>query len=44
MLNELGEYFTGYAKRSGHGELLDIIGSKLPEALNNLDNMQNASP
>jgi len=39
MLNELGEYFTGYAKRSGHGELLDIIGSSLPEALNNLDNM-----
>jgi len=39
MLNELGEYFTGYAKRSGHGELLDIIGSNLPEALDNLDNM-----
>src|SRR3972149_7305550 len=33
LLNELGEYFTGYAKRSGHGELLDIIGSSLPEAL-----------
>ena len=30
---------TGYAQRSGHGELLDIIGSNLPEALNNLDNM-----
>jgi hypothetical protein len=39
LLNELGEYFTGYAKRSGHGELLDIIGSNLPEALDNLDNM-----
>jgi hypothetical protein len=39
MLNELGEYFTGYAKRSGHGELLDIIGNNLPEALDNLDNM-----
>ena len=33
LLNELGEYFTGYAKRSGHGELLDIIGSNLPETL-----------
>jgi hypothetical protein len=39
MLNELGEYFTGYVQRSGHGELLDIIGSNLPEALNILDNM-----
>jgi hypothetical protein len=34
-----GDYFVGYAKRSGHGELLDIIGSSLPEALDNLDNM-----
>jgi hypothetical protein len=39
LLDDIGEYFTGYAKRSGHGELLDIIGGSLPEALNNLDNM-----
>jgi len=37
--DEFGDYFVGYAKRSGHGELLDIIGSSLPEALDNLDNM-----
>jgi hypothetical protein len=31
--------FHRYAKRSGHGEVPDIIGKSLPEALNNLDNM-----
>jgi hypothetical protein len=39
MADEFGDYFVGFAKRSGHGELLDIIGSTLPEALDNLDNM-----
>jgi hypothetical protein len=33
ILDEIGEYSTGYAQRSGHGEFLDIIGSSLPAAV-----------
>jgi heme-NO-binding protein len=38
-LDDIGEYWIGFALRSGYGELLAIIGKSLPEALNNLDNM-----
>jgi heme-NO-binding protein len=38
-LDRIGEYWIGFALRSGYGELLSLIGTNLPEALNNLDNM-----
>jgi hypothetical protein len=39
LMDRLGEYFVDFTRRSGYGELLQIIGTTLPEALNNLDNM-----
>jgi Haem-NO-binding len=39
MLEAIGEYFVQFARRSGYGDLLDVIGTTVPEALTNLDNM-----
>lgn len=39
LMDNVGEYFVGFARHSGYGELLQIIGTTLPETLSNLDNM-----
>jgi len=39
LMEDVGEYFVGFALHSGYGELLRIIGTTLPETLSNLDNM-----
>lgn len=39
MLEAIGEYWIQFAQRSGYGDLLQVIGTTLPEALTNLDNM-----
>ena len=39
LLVELGEYWIGFAERSGYGELMEVLGNDLFEALQNLDNM-----
>jgi hypothetical protein len=39
LLEELGEYWISFAERSGYGELMEILGNDLFEALQNLDNL-----
>jgi hypothetical protein len=39
VLDAIGEYWIRFAERSGYGDLLHVIGTTLPEALTNLDNM-----
>lgn len=39
LMDNVGEYFVDFARHSGYGELMQIIGTTLPEALSNLDNM-----
>jgi hypothetical protein len=39
LLEELGEYWIGFAQRSGYGDLMDVLGDDLFEALQNLDNL-----
>lgn len=39
VLEAIGEYWIQFAQRSGYGDLLQVIGTTLPEALSNLDNM-----
>jgi hypothetical protein len=39
LLEELGEYWIGFAERSGYGELMEVLGNDLFEALQNLDNL-----
>lgn len=39
ILEAMGEYWIRFAQRSGYGDLLRVIGTTLPEALTNLDNM-----
>ena len=39
LLVELGEYWIGFAERSGYGELMAVLGKDLFEALQNLDNL-----
>jgi hypothetical protein len=39
LLEKLGEYWIGFAERSGYGELMDVLGNDLFEALQNLDNL-----
>ena len=36
LLVELGEYWIGFAVRSGYGELMEVLGNDLFEALQNL--------
>jgi heme-NO-binding protein len=39
LLEQLGEYWIAFAERSGYGELLEVLGNDLFEALQNLDNL-----
>ena len=39
LLEELGEYWIGFAQRSGYGELMEVLGNDVFEALQNLDNL-----
>lgn len=39
LMDRVGEFFVGFARHSGYGELMQFIGTTLPEALGNLDNM-----
>jgi hypothetical protein len=39
LMDRIGAYFVGFTRRSGYGELLQLIGKTLPEVLGNLDNM-----
>jgi Haem-NO-binding len=39
LLEELGEYWIAFAQRSGYGDLMDVLGEDLFEALQNLDNL-----
>jgi hypothetical protein len=39
FMDSIGEYFVEFTRHSGYGELLQLIGTTLPEALGNLDNM-----
>lgn len=39
LLDSIGEHWVEFARHSGYGDLLQVIGTTLPEALTNLDNM-----
>jgi hypothetical protein len=39
LFEELGEFWIGFAERSGYGELMAILGNDLVEALENIDNL-----
>jgi hypothetical protein len=39
ILDAMGEFWVEFAQHSGYGDLLQVIGTTLPEALINLDNM-----
>jgi hypothetical protein len=39
LLEELGDYWIGFAEHSGYGELMEILGNDVFEALQNLDNL-----
>jgi hypothetical protein len=39
VLKEFGKYWTVYSAQVGYGDLLDSVGSTLPEFLKNLDQM-----
>jgi hypothetical protein len=39
LLREFGRHWIGFARRSGHGEFLQLVGRDLPSFLENLDAM-----
>ena len=39
VLEQVGEYWVGFALRSDYGDLLRIAGSSLPEVVQNLDQL-----
>jgi hypothetical protein len=39
LLEEFGEFWISYAKCSGYGELMQILGSNLVDGLQNIDNL-----